>query len=66
LPIGILVVLAAARLLAGMSDLDGARVLDRVALGGGILWVILLICLVLAQGIQAIRYPNDDPRNPES
>ena len=62
LPVAIVVVVAVARLLAGMGDIDGARALDRIALAGGMAWGILLICLILAQAIASLRLPEDDAR----
>lgn len=59
-PIGIVLVLGVARLLAAMGDEAGAVVLDRVALAGGILWAINLVCLVAALGLNALP-PSDEP-----
>lgn len=58
LPVAIAVVLAVARLLGAMEDASAAAVLDRVALALGILWAIDLLCLVLAQGINALGPPE--------
>ena len=51
LPISIAVVLAVGRLLAVAGDDLGARVLDRIALAGGIIWAIDLISLITIQGV---------------
>jgi hypothetical protein len=57
LPLAIVVVLAVARLLEAMQDAAAAAVLDRIALGIGILWAIDLVCLLLAIGINALGPP---------
>ena len=44
-----------------MGDSLGGIVLHRIALAGGILWIIDLICLVLVLAIGAIRGP-DEPK----
>ena len=59
LPIGLCMVLALGRLLTVMGDEPGGLVLDRIALAGGILWALDLICLILAQGINALADSND-------
>jgi hypothetical protein len=53
-PVGIVVLLAAARLLAAMHDAAAALVLDRIALALGVLWAIGLVCLLLALAISAL------------
>lgn len=58
LPLAMVVVLAAARLLDGMQDAAAAVVLDRVALGLGVLWAIDLLCLLLAVGINSLGPPD--------
>lgn len=59
LPITICVVLGVGALLAAMGDSLGGCVLSRIALGGGILWVIDLICLVLVLAIGTLRGPDE-------
>ena len=59
LPMAIAVVVAVGRLLAAMQDTAGAAVLDRVALGLGILWAINLISLVMALAIDQVVPPGD-------
>jgi len=61
LPIVLCVVLGVAGLLDAMGDSLGGIVLRRIALGGGILWTVELICLVLVLAIGAIRGP-DEPK----
>ena len=60
LPVAIVVLLAAARLLGAMQDEAAATVLDRVALAIGVVWAIDLLCLVLALGINSLGPPPDD------
>jgi len=54
LPIAICVVWAVSALLTEMHDAEGGVVLKYIALGGGILWVVDLICLVVVQGLGAL------------
>ena len=58
LPIVLCVVLGVAALLDAMGDSAGGLVLHRVALFGGILWVVDLICLVLVLAIGTLRGPD--------
>ncbi len=59
LPIVLCVVSGVASLLNAMGDSAGGGVLYRIALAGGILWTIDLICMVLALAIGAIRGPDE-------
>lgn len=59
LPVAIAVVLGVARLLGAMQDTSAATVLERLALALGIVWSIDLVCLILAQGINALGPPNE-------
>ena len=59
LPIALAVVLGVAALLTQMGDVAGGAVLHRVALTGGILWVIDLICLVLVLAVGSLRGPDE-------
>jgi hypothetical protein len=59
LPISLGVLLGLGRLLAALGDTAGGYVMDRVALGFGVLWVIDLICLVLMVAIHAVL--NEPP-----
>lgn len=54
LPIAICVILGVAALLGEMGDPPEGSPLKWVALGVGILWVVDLICLVLALGLNAL------------
>jgi hypothetical protein len=58
LPIVELVLLGLGRLLAALGDASGAAVLDRIGLGGGIVWVIVLVCLLLTVAIQSLPPPD--------
>ncbi len=64
LPIIICVLLALGRLLEGMGDATGGRVLDAVALGVGVLWVVDLIGLVLSQAVNSLIDPTSDSTGP--
>jgi hypothetical protein len=59
LPIAICVVLALALLLAAMGDAVGGVVLRYVALGGGVVWIVVLVGLILAQAIHALSRSDD-------
>jgi hypothetical protein len=61
LPIAISVLAGVGRLLAAMGDTGGGAVVDRVALSAGILWIVLLICLVLVLGILAHGQHREPP-----
>ena len=61
MPIALAVVVAVARLLGAMGDDTGAWVLDRVALAGGILWAVDLVCLITALGANALLPPPEPP-----
>jgi uncharacterized BrkB/YihY/UPF0761 family membrane protein len=60
LPITLCVVSGVAALLSQMGDVAGGGVLHRIALAGGILWVIDLICLVLALAIGSLHGPDEE------
>jgi type VI protein secretion system component VasK len=59
LPISLCVVLGVAALLGAMGDSAGGAVLQRIALAGGIFWIIDLICLLLVLAIGALRGPDE-------
>jgi hypothetical protein len=58
LPISLCVVLGVAALLVQMGDSAGGAVLHRIALAGGILWVLDLICLLLVVAVNSLRGPD--------
>jgi hypothetical protein len=60
LPITLCVVVGVAALLNQMGDAAGGAVLHRIALGGGILWVIDLVCLVLTVAIGSLHGPDEE------
>jgi hypothetical protein len=60
LPITLCVVSGVAALLNQMGDAAGGAVLHRIALAGGILWGIDLICLILALAIRSLRGPDEE------
>lgn len=59
-PIAICVILAVAALLGEMGEPPERSPLNGVALGVGILWVVDLICLVLAQGLNSLTDTDDE------
>ena len=59
LPVAIAMILGVGRLLGAMQDAAGATVLDRVALAIGILWAVDLVCLLVAQGVNALGPPDE-------
>jgi hypothetical protein len=58
-PIVLCVLEGVGALLRGMGDHLGGSVLDYAALAGGILWLINLICLILALAIASIGGHGD-------
>ena len=60
LPVAITVVVAVGWLLGAMADASGAAALNRIALALGIVWIILLVCLVLAQAINTLEPPDPE------
>jgi hypothetical protein len=54
------VLLALGRLLAALGDSGGARIVDLAALAVGVVWVMGLICLVLALAAYTLFPPDDD------
>jgi hypothetical protein len=59
LPITICVVAGVAALLGAMGDDSGAGALRWIALAGGIVWVIDLVCLLVLLAISAIGGGED-------
>jgi type VI protein secretion system component VasK len=60
LPIALCVVLGVGALLTQMGDTAGGTVLARIALAGGILWAVNLICLLLTLAIGSLRSPDEE------
>ncbi|MHC4177334.1 MAG: hypothetical protein ACYSWU_07500 [Planctomycetota bacterium] len=60
LPIAICVILAVAALLGQMGEPPEQSPLMGVALGVGILWVVDLVCLVLAQALNSLTDSDED------
>jgi len=58
LPIAVLVVLGTGELLGAMGDEMGGAVLRRIALAGGILWVMDLLGLLLVLALNSLG--NDE------
>jgi hypothetical protein len=60
LPIALCVILGLARLLAAMGDAAGAGVADRLALAGGVIWLLLLIAMIIVQALLTLDAPADE------
>jgi purine-cytosine permease-like protein len=60
LPIALTVILGVAAVLTAMKDPEGSEVLRWIGLGLGLIWVVDLLSLVLAQGINSLQ--NEDDR----
>ncbi len=58
LPIVIAVLWGVSALLIAMGDSSGGGVVKCVALAAGILWVVDLVCLVLAQTLNSLGEPD--------
>lgn len=59
--IGGFVMLGLAALLAALGDEAGSVALEYIALGCGVLLVIDLVCLVLAQAVNSLDVTDDSP-----
>ena len=57
LPLALAIVLSVGRLLGALDDHAAAVVMDRIGLALGVAWVINLVCLVLAQGLNELGPP---------
>jgi hypothetical protein len=55
LPLAIVLAVAVAGLLSAMNDAAGAYVMNRLALGLGIVWVLGLIALLLALAVNSLQ-----------
>jgi hypothetical protein len=60
LPVALCVVVGVAALLVQMGDSTGGGALYRIALAGGILWVVNLVCLVLALALGSLGGPGPE------
>ncbi len=60
LPIGCLLLAALASLLGLMGDSAGSTTLGWIAVGLGVVWLLGLVCLVLALAVNAL-FDSDDP-----
>lgn len=54
LTVALVVLLVTGHVLGKMGDATGQSVLDAIALAGGLLWAVNIICLVFALGVNAI------------
>jgi hypothetical protein len=60
LPAGVLVVGAFGRLLTLLGDHGGGLAFERIALGGGVLWVLSLLGLLLSLAARAAADDRTD------
>ncbi|HEX4147193.1 MAG TPA: hypothetical protein VHY91_27095 [Pirellulales bacterium] len=58
LPILTVILVGTARLLAAMQDAAGAAVVDRIALGVGVVWVTDLVTLIIVQAVHSAGPPE--------
>ncbi|HVX62523.1 MAG TPA: hypothetical protein VHC19_18035 [Pirellulales bacterium] len=65
LPIAMLLLEGVAAVLGAMQDASGAAMLQRTALGLGLVWAFLAICLLLALAANAAAAPDDSPHRDE-
>jgi len=63
LPIALCVVAGTGQLLAGLGDEWGAVALGRLSLALGIGWVLNLVFLLLALGLEHAAHPDDPADN---
>jgi hypothetical protein len=61
LPMAIALLAGVAGLLGAMGDTWGDAVVRSVALACGLAWILDLVCLVLAQTINGLADPPDEP-----
>ena len=61
LPILVCVLVGVARLLNALGDAAGGLVVDRIALAGGIVWIVDLICLVIVLAIITLVRDREPP-----
>jgi len=62
LPIALSVSWGVSQLLAAMNDAEWAAIVQRTGLVAAVVWVVVLICLLLALAINAVAAdtPSDD------
>jgi len=58
LPVAVCLLAATSALLGGIGDISGRAALGWVALGVGLLWVLVLICLVLLLAFLRLAEPE--------
>ncbi|MFZ5832786.1 MAG: hypothetical protein ACOY3P_22090 [Planctomycetota bacterium] len=58
-PMAVVIVVGLAALLGAMADRAGQLAMQRVGIGLGVLWVIDLVCLLVAQSINALTDSDD-------
>ena len=63
LPLGVCVFIGVEALLGAMGDAAGQIVVQRIRLGGLILWGVDLVLLVILLGIQQISQPSGSTKD---
>lgn len=61
LTVALAVILVLGRALGKMGDATGQSVLDAVALGVAVFWIVDVVCLILALGVNSLFDPTDPP-----
>jgi hypothetical protein len=61
LPIAIVLIVGVGGLLTAMQDLAGAVCLQRIALGLGVVWAFIAICLLLVVAANSLSDPQEPP-----
>ena len=64
LPMAVCVLLALGTVLGAMGDSNGKVVLGVIAWSCGGLWILDLICLLLAQAVNSLAEPPETPEEP--
>ena len=64
LTIALAALLVTGHVLGKMGDAAGREVLDAIALGVGVVWVVDMVCLVLALGTNALVEGENPPDEP--
>ena len=66
LPIVLAVLWGVATLLGGLGDADGSSALKYLGVACGVLWAVILVLLVVAQGINSLSDSHSDSDQDES
>ena len=64
--ISLVVIMGVACIIGKMGDTPGQAVLEAVALAVGLAWIIDLVCLVLALGVNSLYGSDSNSEPPQS